>query len=204
VEAKSMSAPNQLPTVARLLTRDEIREELARIKSSAADPLGQAVAGHAKLAGEDPRDLLNEAILRALATRAVPSNIPFEAVLSGIARSVASGITKRRVRARERVPDTPLEDLIAAIPAGGYTVSTPDEIIERERVRQICADAIKRLARDDATREALIDAIGQGIRGNELAATLGISKRDLASMRKALKREIQRIWPTVDEQIGKD
>lgn len=196
-----MSAPEPLPSIARSLSRDEVRAELARIKPSANNPLGQAVAGHAKISGEDPRELLNEAVLRALTTRTVPADVPFEAVLAEIARSIASGISKGRARARKRAPETTLEELVAAIPAGGYIVSTPDEIIERERVRQICADAIERLARDDATREALIDAIGQGMRGNDLVKALKISKRDLASMRKALKREVQRIWPTVAEQI---
>jgi hypothetical protein len=40
------------------------------------------------------------------------------------------------------------------------------------------------------------------MRGEDLATALGVSKRDLASMRKALKREIQRIWPTVEGQIS--
>ncbi len=204
MRAEAISAPDKLAKPDRVLTTEEVRAELARIRPGAADPLNEAVAGHAARSREDPRELLNEAIQRALTTRAIPADVPFDKVLAEIARSVASSINISRHRTRKHVVDLPIEEIVDLLPAGGYVVTAPDEIIERERIRQLCADAIERLARDDGRREALIDAIGQGMRGDELTATLGIGKRDLASMRKALKREIQRIWPTVQEQISGD
>lgn len=197
-----MSAPEHSPTPERQLTPDEVRAALSAIKPGASDALGVAIDGYAKGSRQDPRELLNEAIKRALSTRSVPADIPFEAVLAGIARSIASGINI--ARAREKIVDLPVEELFETLPVGGYAVSSPDEIIERERIRQLCADAIERLARNDAKRAALIDAIDQRMRGVDLADALEISKRDLASMRKALKREVQRIWPEVAEQIGSD
>jgi len=197
-----MSAHQQPPHSERQLTQDEVRAALGVIKPGAADALGAAIDGYAKGSRQDPRELLNEAIKRALSTRSVPADIPFEAVLAGIARSIASGINI--ARAREKIVDLPVEELFETLPVGGYAVSSPDEIIERERIRQLCADAIERLARNDAKRAALIDAIDQGMRGDDLADALEISKRDLASMRKALKREVQRIWPEVAEQIGRE
>jgi hypothetical protein len=195
-----MLAPKPPPLPQRQLTQDEVRAALSAINPGAANPLNSAIDGYAKGSRQDPRDLLNEAVKRALSTRSVPADIPFEAVLAGIARSIASGINI--ARARERIVDLPVEELFETLPTGGYTVSSPDEIIERERIRELCADAIERLARNDAKRAVLIDAIDQGMRGEDLADALGISKRDLASMRKALKREVQRIWPEVAEQIG--
>ncbi|KAB2910501.1 MAG: hypothetical protein F9K30_22550 [Dechloromonas sp.] len=195
-----MSVPNDRLSPERNLTADEIRAELARVKPGATDALGEAIAGHAKRSGQHPRELLNEVIARALTTRAIPADVAFEAVLAGIARSIASGINI--ARARGKIVDLPVEELFETLPVGGYIVSSPDEIIERERIRQLCADAIERLARNDAKRAALIDAIDQGMRGEDLADALEISKRDLASMRKALKREVQRIWPEVAEQIA--
>ena len=197
-----MSAPDKLAKPERVLTTDEVRAELARIRPGAPGALKEAIDGHAARSREDPRELLNEAIQRALTTRAIPADVPFDKVLAEIARSIASSINVGRHRTRRHVVDLPIEEIVDLLPAGGYVVAAPDEIIERERVRQICADAIERLARDDVTRRALIDAIGMGLRGEDLAASLGVSKRDLASIRKALKREIQRVWPTVQEQIG--
>lgn len=197
-----MSAPDKLAKPERVLTTDQVRAELARIRPGAPGALKEAIDGHAARSREDPRELLNEAIQRALTTRAIPADVPFDKVLAEIARSIASSINVGRHRTRRHVVDLPIEEIVDLLPAGGYVVTAPDDIIERERVRQVCADAIDRLARDDVTRRALIDAIGMGMRGEDLAASLGVSKRDLASMRKALKREIQRVWPAVQEQIG--
>ncbi|MFL0669900.1 MAG: hypothetical protein ACJLS3_00265 [Erythrobacter sp.] len=90
---------------------------------------------------------------------------------------MCSACVGSRSRARERIVDLPIEDLLDLIPAGGYAVSSPDEVVEQERVRQICADALDRLAANDEKRAALIDAIDQGKRGDDLALALGITKR---------------------------
>ena len=92
--------------------------------------------------------------------------------------------------------------MLNLIPAGGYAVSSPEELIEQERIRQICADALDRLPADDAKLAALIDAIHQGKRGDDLALALGIAKRELATLRKALKRGVKRIWQEVEQEIG--
>lgn len=196
-----MSANNPPASPSRLLTKDEVRAELARIRLGARDPLGDAVAGHAARSGADPRELFNEAVKRALTTRGIPAGIPFEAVLAEIARSIASGWNVSRARARQSVFDLPVGDIVDLIPAGGYTVASPEDIIEQDRIRQLCADALAQLARDEPRIEALVDGIGQGLRGDELMSALGITKRELATMRKALKRSAKRIWPTVQQQI---
>lgn len=197
-----MSAPDNPAKPERVLTTEEVRAELARIRPGAADPLNEAVAGHAARSREDPRELLNEAIQRALTTRAIPADVPFDTVLAEIARSIASSINISRQRTRQHVVDLPIEEIVDLLPAGGYVVTAPDEIIEQERIRDLCIDALARLAQDDPKIEALLDGIGQRLRGDELMSAVGISKRELATMRKALKRSVKRIWPEVQEQIG--
>jgi hypothetical protein len=197
-----MSAPDKLAKPDRILTTEEVRAELARIRPGAADPLNEAVAGHAARSREDPRELLNEAIQRALTTRAIPADVPFDKVLAEIARSVASSINISRHRTRQHVVDLPIEEIVDLLPAGGYVVTAPDDIIEQERIRDLCIDALTRLAQDDPKIEALLDGIGQRLRGDELMRAVGISKRELATMRKALKRSVKRIWPEVQEKIG--
>ena len=70
-----MSAPDQPGKPARVLTTDEVRAELARIRPNAAGALKEAIDGHAARSREDPRELLNEAIQRALTTRAIPVDV---------------------------------------------------------------------------------------------------------------------------------
>jgi hypothetical protein len=55
VRARSMSGPDHPCKPERILTKDEVRAELARIRPSAADALNNAVAGHAARSGEDMR-----------------------------------------------------------------------------------------------------------------------------------------------------
>lgn len=196
-----MSGPDLSRERERVLTKDEVRAELERIRPGAADALNEAVAGHAARSREDPREILNEAVQRALSTRAIPADVPFDIVLAEIARSIASSINIGRQRARQYVVDLPIEEVVDLLPAGGYVVTAPDEIIEQERVRDLCIDALTRLARDDPKVEALVDGIGQGLRGDELVSAVGISKRELATMRKALKRSVKRIWPEVQQSI---
>lgn len=199
-----MSAPEPPPEPARHLTPDEVRAELAHIKPGVRSPLRDAIAGHAARSGQEAAELLNEAVKRALSSRAIPADVPFDAVLAEIARSIASSANLSRSRARQRIVDLPIQDLLDIIPAGGYAVSSPDDVIEQERARQICADALDRLAANDEKRAALIDAIDQGKRGDDLAATIGITKRELATLRKALKREVKRLWPEVQDELGEE
>jgi hypothetical protein len=137
-----MSGPDYSCKPERVLTKDEVRAELARIRPGAADALNDAVAGHAARCRQDPRELLNEAVHRALTTRAILADIPFDAVLAEIARSIASSINISRHRARQHVVALPIDEIVDLLPAGGYAVMAPDEIIEQERIRDLCIDAL--------------------------------------------------------------
>jgi hypothetical protein len=183
------------------LTKDEARAELARIRPDAADALNDAVPGHAARCRQDPRELLNEAVHRALSTRAIPVDIPFDTVLAEIARSIASSINISRHRAGQHVVARPIDEIVDLLPAGGYAVMAPDEIIEQERIRDLCIDALARIAQDNPKIEALLDGIGQGLRGEELMRAVGISKGELATIHKALKRSVKRIRPEVEKRI---
>ena len=61
-----------------------------------------------------------------------------------------------------------------------------------------CAKALDAIAGADARLEALIDGIGQGLRGDELQQWLGISENALATLRKNLKRRAARILKPVE------
>jgi hypothetical protein len=54
VRAQSMSGPDYSCKPERVLTKDEVRAELARIRPGAADALNDAVAGHAARAARNP------------------------------------------------------------------------------------------------------------------------------------------------------
>jgi hypothetical protein len=115
---------------------------------------------------------------------------------------IASTARRSRERRAEDPVSIPVEVLAEQMAVGGYTVPSADVIIEIERVRQICADVLDRLAATSATQARLIDGIGLGLRGQELADHLAISLDDLATVRRALKRHAQRLWLQVESIVS--
>lgn len=80
VVAISMSAPKPSPEAARHLKPDEVRAELAHIKPGVRSPLRDAIVRHAARSGQEVAELLNEAVKRALSSRAIQADVPFGAV----------------------------------------------------------------------------------------------------------------------------
>ncbi len=186
--------------LARALSPDEVREELVKLNFAPGGAMQRAAALLAGRVGTESRDLLHEAVRRALASRACPEGVPVEQFVAGIMRSMASAILRSRERGRDQVL-LPYDELEARLGLGGYTVLSPEEVIEIRRVRQLCINVLDQLANGSTAQGILIDAIGPNLRGQELANHLGVTMPELATLRRALKRRVQRIWPEVMETL---
>ncbi|RKE45880.1 MULTISPECIES: hypothetical protein [unclassified Sphingomonas] len=186
----------------RPLSRAEVETVIGRLDLKPHATIGRT-ADH--LAGDyagEGRDLLHDAVTRALTSRSCREGITGEQFLAGIMRSIASTARRSRERRAEDPVSIPVEVLAEQMAIGGYTVQSADDIIETERVRRICADVLDRLAAASATQAKLIDGIGLGLRGQALADHLAISLDDLATVRRALKRHAQRLWLQVEPAIS--
>lgn len=196
-----MSAPSAEPPAGRALTRDEVRAELGRLDLSAIGEVGNTSAMFARRINGEGGDLLNDAVRKALSSRRCPADVPVDQFLAGIMRSATSTILRSRERRRDPLDYVPLNDAVELLATGRYTTKSADELIEIERVQKLCEEVIDRLADGSTEQTALIDGIGLDLRGRQLAEHLGVSLRELATLRKALKRRIMRIWPDVVRQI---
>lgn len=87
----------------------------------------------------------------------------------------------------------PIDEATERMAVGGYVVQTAEEIIETERIRQVCIDVIDRLAAASTQQATLLDGIGLDLRGRALADHVGITPNELATLRRALKRQAQRL-----------
>ncbi|KAA9016884.1 hypothetical protein [Sphingobium limneticum] len=194
-----MSVSSTPPSVqsSQPLTRQEIRQLLASAKFSYVDLIRVARSFPGYVHGE-ANDLLHDALGAALGTRACPSGVTIEKALIEIMRSKWSTAARGRARRKVQVDYMPLEEI--ALAGNRYTVASTDEIQEIERVRMLCADVLERLSLEPGF-EALIDAIDADLRGQKLADHLGLSRRELASLRRALKRKIQKLWPDVKQML---
>lgn len=179
------------------LTRQEIRQLLASAKFSYADLIRVARSFPGYVHGE-ANDLLHDALGAALGTRACPSGVTIEKTLIEIMRSKWSTAARGRARRKVQVDYMPLEEI--ALAGNRYTVASADEIQEIERIRMLCADVLERLSLEPGF-EALIEAIDADLRGQKLADHLGLSRRELASLRRALKRKIHKLWPDVEQML---
>lgn len=196
-----MSAPVEEPLSGRVLTQDDVRTELSALDLSPSGSVGNLSAMYARRINGEGGDLLHDAVHKALSSRRCPEEVPVEQFLAGIMRSATSTIRRSRERRRDQYDYLPLDYATERLALGGCTTKSADELIEIERVQTLCAEVIDKLADGSAEQALLIDGIALELRGRELADHLGVSLRDLATLRKALKRRIIRIWPDVKKEI---
>lgn len=197
-----MSRPFTLKDGYRALSRAEVETELLKINMA---PHTDIVRRADQLADDYPgdgHDLLQEAITRALASRSCREGVTGEKFIAGIMRSIASTARRARDRRKENSVSLPVDVLAEKMALGGYTVLPADEVIETERVRRICENVLDTLADMSPQQAALIEGIGLGHRGRALANYLDISLEELATVRRALKRNAQRLWIDVEFQIS--
>jgi hypothetical protein len=186
----------------RPLTRAEVQQEIEKLDLSdqgrvrrVADLMSDDLPG-------DGRDLLHDAVCKALTSRTCKADLTVEKFLSGVMRSLASTKRRSRERGRENHVFMPTDDVAERMGGGSYMVASAEQIIEIERVRTLCAEVLDQLAAVSPIQSALIEAIGLDLRGQNLADHLGITLHDLATVRRGLKRHVQRLWPTIESEIS--
>ncbi len=197
-----MPAPFEPKDGFRELSRDEIRAEVTKLYRDHGDRVERRADGIAFDYPGEGRDLLHDAIFRALTSRSCREDLTAEQFLGGIMRSIASTARRSRERREEDPVVLPVDEVAERMAVGGYVVQTADQIIETERVRQLCIDVIDRLAAASAQQAALLDGIGIDLRGRALARYVGITPKELATLRRALKRQAQRLWPAVSQCLS--
>lgn len=192
-----MSAINGVPEGQRALTHDEVRAELQRLKLGKNCPSERIASLFSARLPFEGRDLLHEAVCRALTSRQCREAITVGQFLNGIMRSIAS-TAKRAADARDaQEVFMPKEEVAERLGLGGYHVNSAEQELENERVRESLAEKIAQLAVKSERHARLIDGIGHNLRGQQLAEFVDVTQEELATLRRSLKREAQRIWPEV-------
>lgn len=139
----------------------------------------------------DSDELLQGAVVRALGQRTRRPDLPAEMFLAQIMRSVGSSIARARLRARHREEDFRYS---LTSQCGRTRVGlSADEFLQLDAEQHYYSGLLDEVANGDELLERLIDGIGFGMRGADLAEFLKISQPDLASHRRTLKRRAQTI-----------
>lgn len=196
-----MSVPFAAEAGYRSLTRAEVQQEISELDLTdqgrvrrAADIMSHDLPG-------DGRDLLHDAVCKALTSRKCKADLSVEQFLGGVMRSLASTKRRSRERGKENHVFMPADDVAELMGSGGYMVASAEQIIEMERIRAIAVEALDRLAAASPMQDALIEAIGLGLRGQEITDRLQITLEDLATLRRSLRRHVLRLWPMIESEI---
>lgn len=146
-----------------------------------------------------PGDLLSEAVVRALdGSRLCPRNVPPIAFLWNVMRSIASTAWEAEARAPT------VEAISLADGDGGVAIAdaarSPEELVIAKDDYTKRVDALQRVFEDD--QEALLVIMGEldGMTAEEIRSVTGLSETAYATIRRRIRRALDRAYPEGWEQ----
>lgn len=165
---------------------------LHRLNVRPGSPIMRNAAAFAGALDMIPEELLHLAIERALRPSTSRPNIKLIPYITMLMRSIASSIHRARARARERGHTIPLDYVAEQVP-DTRTIVDPAQTLDRRDERAFYERLLGQVTGSDPMLERLVDQIDFGHRGEEIQRSLGIGTRDLASLRRRLKRRARAI-----------
>lgn len=167
-----------------VLSPRQVRSALSSIDVGPGSHLMRMARYFAFPAEMDPDDLLQDALVRSLSTRACPAGLGIKPFINGVMRSIASDAVERR----ERGTAILRTGMIAGLTCQSLGPVSPDEILDEGKRAAAYDEALASITAGDPTHERVIDGIGLGLRGTELMAFADVSELKLAAVRRTLKR----------------
>ena len=142
---------------------------------------------YGRLVDRDGRDLLHDAIVRALDRRTCRAGTPAVAFVAGVMRSLVSDAL-RSAEARLNVSGLWDETEAARVAAGsaGDTEEGIHRQIDTQRLRARLDDTLKK----DPELARFTQAIRDGAFGRRLADAAGIAQKDVPTLRRRLSRRV--------------
>lgn len=184
--------------VATLRSRDEIAAAIRSLTSADLARLKMVARKYAFGRPIEPDDLLQEAYLRALDSRACPAHVDVVKFLAEAMRSIAHGEAEKVERKRTFVP-------IAATGDGkDEACSVPDEadnpeelIITHQRTERCVAihASIVALFDDDPIAKLVLEGAMEELPVDEVRELTGLDKTAYDSKRKLIRRRIDKQYP---------
>lgn len=185
------------------LTVDEVAERVHSLGKVDRLRLGQLALVHSLgCTPWEPRDLLHEAILRAMSgERRCPTTMAIVPFLDGVMSSIADAIRRRRalgvVTPVNELPPAADDEQDPYLNRSSGEMPPDDAMIaaqERAEMRAVL-DAIYETFKDDQEVTAVLMGIDEEWSAEQVRQTFDMSETAYASARKRLRRELNRRWP---------
>ncbi len=140
---------------------------------------------------ELPDDLLQEALTRAVeGRRKCPRSLPIVPFIWSSMRSIADAAAKRKRRSRIDIFAEP-EDAEEEEQLDGAGVEVRDP--ERLAAARDALAKVETLFQDDVEVSILIEELANGLKGEELRASLGLTDAELDTIRKRMHRKCKEL-----------
>jgi DNA-directed RNA polymerase specialized sigma24 family protein len=176
-------------------SRDEIEQAIHSFSTPDWNRLDHVARYLCRGRDLDPKDLLQEALTRALdGSRTCPANVQVIRFLSEAMRSIASDTTE----AMRRQPEFQAVPLLGE---DGSVIDVPDRepsaeerLISLREAKRISA-AVLEIFADDPIAEIMVVGIIEDMDGEELRALTELDKTSFASKRRFIRRRITDAFP---------
>lgn len=174
----------------------ELRSAIAALKLSDEQKLMRAAEFLCYVNGfDDPRGLLQEAMVRALSgTRRCPRNMQIVPFLFGAMRSIANSVSKSAKRSPidqyAELDETEEQDQDEGIEA------TQNITPEREAMARDMLQKVNNLFKDDADAQLVLYAMADGVQGQELREALGLTETQHNTIRRRMMRQSKALAET--------
>ena len=180
---------------ANVLSREEIDQAIGDFSTADWNRLHAVAQYLCRGRNLDPKDLLQEALARAVdESRACPRNVSVVRFLSEAMRSIASDTSEAMSRQLEFQAVPLIDEDGAAINVPAQEPSAEERLIGLREAKRLSA-AIVELFADDPIAETIVLGIMEEMDGEELRGLTDLDKTAFASKRRLIRRRITNAFP---------
>jgi len=175
---------------ARKRSEEDRKDEIEEVSLHQGDRLLVIAKYFATRAHLSPEDLLQEALTRVLCgDRERPPDVDIVAFLGGVMKSIASSEVRKRARREDAgYAETPADLGLFADTVSDGRAGIEDTICRKEHDAEFHAWLCEQFE-DDETMLVLLGMF-EGLSGEELCSQTGVTKGQLATIRRRIRRKI--------------
>lgn len=151
----------------------------------------------------DPRDLLNEAVVRVLrGTRRWPRSVPIVRFLANVLRSLATEAWRQESETPERLESSlPTREGHAQadyLAESKSYLPNPEETaleVDRQRLIGLSAGELLNMFRNDPTASSILQGLREGLTPDQIRNQHGMTTTEYGTARRRIRRLIDRRFP---------
>jgi RNA polymerase sigma factor (sigma-70 family) len=175
---------------ARKRSAEDCKDEIEEVSRHQGDRLLLIARYFAARARLSPEDLLQEALTRVLCgDRQRPPDVDIVAFLGGVMKSIASSEVRKRARREDAgYAETPTDLGLFADTVSDGRAGVEETICREEHDAAFHAWLYEQF--DDEETQLVLLGVFEGLSGEELCVQTGVSKSQLATIRRRIRRKI--------------